>query len=312
MRRIDWILVIVPLLACLFLDQVTKLIAVKIEGIHSFGLVHFVLHQNHGAMLGLFSDLPPLVRVVSLSTGGAFLIGLYALIQFLLPIKSLVLRSGLSFLLGGILGNVFDRVRLGYIIDFIVVGTTERSSPAFNVADAVQWIGYFMMAFALIKEGDVLWPENDTRKKFWVNRKFQLKYCYFLMSVGLILSIIGYFFSYTFLKVTIKELVGENPYLLNRFLVPFTVTYVLISVVFSASLFAIGKIISHRMAGPVYAFEKYINEILTDTAVAERKQLRLRAKDEFQELERLASLVRQWIIKGKPEKTEKIFPDADG
>ena len=57
------------------------------------------LHHNPGAMLGLFSDLPPVLRIVSLSTGGAFLVVIYALIQYLLPIKSLILRSGMSVLL---------------------------------------------------------------------------------------------------------------------------------------------------------------------------------------------------------------------
>ncbi len=293
MRKIDWILVIIPLIACWTLDQLTKIWASGLVGLHEYGPLKLVLHHNHGAMLGLFSELPALLRVVSLSTGGAFLLGLYVLIQYLLPIKSLMLRAGMSFLLGGILGNVTDRIRYGYIIDFIAVGTSDFTSPVFNFADALQWIGYGMMAYALIKDGDLLWPENDTRKKFWVNKKFQLKYCYFLMAAGLILSVIGFFFSYTYLKVTIQELIGSNEIVLHRFLYPFMVTYGIITLLFCASLFTVGKIISHRMAGPIFAFEKFLMDVINHNPEIQGRKFRLRKKDEFQELEGLAAKIQQ-------------------
>jgi signal peptidase II len=288
MSKLEWFFVIFPLIGVWILDQATKVLASSLVGIHEYGPLKLVLFHNHGAMLGLFSELPALLRVVSLSTGGAFLVGLYVLIQYLLPIKSLMLRSGLSFLLGGILGNVTDRIRYGYIIDFIAFGHADIVSPVFNFADALQWVGYGMMAYALIKDGDLLWPENDTRKKFWINKQFQLKYCYFLMAVGLILSLIGFFFSYTYLKVTIQELVGPNSIVLHRFIYPFIVTYAVITAVFCASLFAVGKLISHRMAGPIFAFEKFISDVLQQKPEAQEKKFRLRKKDEFQELENLA------------------------
>lgn len=293
MRKIDWLLVIFPLIGVWTLDQVTKIWASTLVGMQEYGPLKLVLYHNHGAMLGLFSELPALLRVVSLSTGGAFLVGLYVLIQYLLPIKSLMLRAGLSFLLGGILGNVTDRIRYGYIIDFIAIGTPDFMSPVFNFADALQWVGYGMMAYALIKDGDLLWPENDTRKKFWVNKQFQLKYCYFLMAAGLVLSLIGFFFSYTYLKVTIQELVGQNTIVLHRFVYPFMVTYAVITAVFCASLFAVGKVISHRMAGPIFAFEKFIMDVIQQKPEVQGRKFRLRKKDEFQELEGLATRIQE-------------------
>ena len=108
------------------------------------------------------------------------------------------------------------------------------------------------------------------------------------MAVGLILSLIGFFFSYTYLKVTIQELVGPNSIVLHRFIYPFIVTYAVITAVFCASLFAVGKLISHRMAGPIFAFEKFISDVLQQKPEAQEKKFRLRKKDEFQELENLA------------------------
>jgi signal peptidase II len=238
-------------------------------------------------MLGLFAELPPVLRIVSLSTGGAFLVCTYAIIQYLLPIKSLRLRIGMSFLLGGIIGNVTDRIIWGYVVDFIIVGNSKFTSPAFNVADALQWVGYFLIIYAIVQESELLWPENDFRKRLWINRKFQLKYCLILVGVGLSLTVISLVFSYTFLRVTILELVGHNMYLANRFLMPFLITYVMICIFFCAASFLIGRIISHKIAGPIYSFEKYMEEAL----VGKYRDLKLRTKDDFRELEPLAKKI---------------------
>lgn len=289
MRKRDWLLVTLPLIITWLIDRVSKIYASGLQGISTHGPVSFILHHNHGAMLGLFSDLPAVLRIVSLSTGGAFLICSYAIVQYLLPIRSLTLRSGLSVLLGGILGNVADRIMYGYVIDFIVLGTPTLSSPAFNLADALQWVGYGMIVFAIVREGDLLWPENDSRKRYWINKKFQLKYCLVLMAVGLSLTLISLVFSYTYLRVTISELVGNNQFLLNKFLIPFVVTYAIICIAFCGILFAVGRLISHRIAGPVFAFEKF----LIDTFEGKDRGLKLRSGDEFKHLEELAEKVRQ-------------------
>jgi signal peptidase II len=274
-------------------DRLSKMAAAKLVGAVKYGPLSFILHHNHGAMLGLFSDLPAVLRIVSLSTGGAFLICSYAIIQYLLPIRSLTLRSGLSILLGGILGNVADRIIYGYVIDFIVIGTPTLSSPAFNLADALQWVGYGMIVFAIIREGDLLWPEQNSRKQYWINKRFQLKYCLILMGVGLSLTVISLVFSYTYLRVTISELVGNNQFLLNKFLGPFVITYAIICVTFCAILFAVGRLISHRIAGPLYAFEKFLTEVLD----GKERGLKLRAGDEFKHLEELAEKVREELKK---------------
>lgn len=303
MKKREWLIVILPLVATWILDRITKIWASEITQLQSFGPVHFILHHNHGAMLGLFSDLPSVLRIVSLSTGGAFLLCTYALIQYLLPIKSLTLRSGLSVLIGGIMGNVADRIVWGYVVDFIVIGTPSLSSPAFNVADALQWLGYGLIIYAIIREGELLWPENNVRKQYWVNMQFQLKYCFVLMGVGLSLTIICMVFSYTYLRVTIQELVGNNAFLLNKFLVPFIITFGVIAVAFCAVLFAVGRLISHRIAGPLYAFERFLRASLDGQA----STLKLRSGDEFKHLEELAEQVNQRLTQLKKERTVNVI-----
>ncbi len=294
MKKSEWLIVFLPLIATWLVDFMTKQWAESsLVGIKSFGYLGFVLHHNPGAMLGLFAELPPVLRVVSLSTGGAFLLCTYAIIQYLLPIKSLTLRTGLSILIGGILGNVTDRIIYGHVIDFIVIGNVNISSPAFNLADALQWVGYALIATAIIREGDLLWPEDNARKMYWINPHFQLKYCFLLLGVGIGVGLISMVFSYTYMRVTMIELTGNNQIILDKFLIPFVLTFFIITVGFSAGLFTIGKIISHKIAGPIYAFEKF----MTDSMDGKNRPFKLRSKDEFKHLEELANKIREHLIK---------------
>ncbi len=48
---------------------------------------------------------------------------------------------GLSLILGGALGNLYDRVTLGYVVDFILVYYDEYQFPAFNIADSAITLG---------------------------------------------------------------------------------------------------------------------------------------------------------------------------
>ncbi|MGH8596119.1 MAG: signal peptidase II, partial [Gammaproteobacteria bacterium] len=50
-------------------------------------------------------------------------------------------RTGLVLILGGAIGNLIDRLRFGYVVDFIQVYYQEWSWPAFNVADSAITIG---------------------------------------------------------------------------------------------------------------------------------------------------------------------------
>lgn len=286
MKQRHWLIYVwIPLLISWGLDRITKLIAIKHVGTLKFyGIFGLVKHHNYGAMLGLFSDLPPVLRVVSLSTGGAFLIFIFFVIQYLLPSKLVVLRMGLSILLGGILGNVADRISWGYIVDFIVLGSYQGTTPAFNVADMVQWVGYAMIVFSLIRDGKKLWPENDTRKVFLVNPQFQIKYCIKLMLLGVAFAIIAAVYSYTYLRVTIIDLIGHQPQIEGKFLIPFIITFAIVSIAFTIFLFFVGLVLSHRAAGPLYAFEMF----LEDLSKGKIRQLKLRAGDDFQHLEELA------------------------
>lgn len=290
MTRQEWYLNLSILSGVWLSDFITKWLAVTfIKAPQFWGPFGLVLHFNPGAMLGAFADLPPVLRIVSLSTGGAFLFFIYLAIQYLIPVKAPQLRIGMSILIGGILGNVTDRIVRGEVADFLILTGMSKYSPAFNVADALQWVGYLMIVVALIRDGNLFWPEQNYRRSLWVNPSFQTRYIGMLIGMGAGFSLILGVFFYTYLKVTIDALVGSYPQAMEqRFLVPFFITFILIALGFIFTLLILGRILSHRMVGPLYAFEKFLEDLLS----GKDRELKLRTGDDFRHLEELSQKLR--------------------
>jgi signal peptidase II len=279
-----WSLILLPLFAAIILDQLTKSWAIGIQETIHFPFISIHLNLNQGLVLGLFSDLPKLLRVVSLSTGGSFLLFLYLLMQYLLTTPALLLRVGMSLFTGGVLGNAIDRIHWGFVVDFIKLGPPSFQTAIFNLADLFQIVGFILIVYALIKEGDRLWPENEGRKSFWINKKFQFKYSLILTGAGFCLSIITLIFCYTYLRIVLSELPFNAAISVNKILMSFIIIYSLISLVFCVCLFFFGKFISHRIAGPLYAFERFLDNLLD----GKHSELRLRTGDEFKHLEEVS------------------------
>ena len=287
MNKKGWILTILPLFVALGLDQITKFWALGFTEAGPTWTDYFgiVMHYNHGAMLGMFSDLPPLLRVVSLTTSGACLVFVYAVIQFFLPENVMKLRVGLSILLGGILGNVTDRVVHGAVVDFIVLRYDSTLSPAFNVADAVQWVGYALIVYMILFKGHLIWHEDNKRNKVWIDPKYQIKYSVMLASVNLWFSLIFGVYSYTFMRVMILDFMRNGTVSPSKYLTPFLTILVLLSIMFSVTLFLVGRFLSHRSAGPIYGFKRYIK----DLKAGKTYEFKLRNYDEFKQLEDIAA-----------------------
>ena len=97
-------------------------------------------------------------------------------------------------------------------------------------------------------------------------------------------------------KVTIIEFSGHNTRLLDSYLWPFVISFTIVSLVFGAVLFLIGRVLSARIAGPLYAFEKFLD----DLANGKPRKLKLRAGDEFKHLEQLALRLTQALASVQP------------
>ncbi|MET0125718.1 MAG: signal peptidase II [Pseudomonas caspiana] len=71
------------------------------------------------------------------------------------------LAIALALVLGGALGNLYDRVAIGHVIDFIFVHWKEHGFPAFNVADSAITVGAIMLALDMFKSKKTGESAND-------------------------------------------------------------------------------------------------------------------------------------------------------
>lgn len=268
-----------------FLDFYSKKWALHLQGVVSYNFIKFKLVQNPGALLGLFSELPTSLRIISLSTMGIFIVCTFAIIQYILPIQTMKFRIGLSCMAGGIVSNVYDRIIHGSVTDFIILGSTKYTTSPFNIADSVQILGYILVSIGILKNGDLISVAVNKRKKLWINKTFQLKFILFILLIGITLTTLGASFSYTYLKYIIKEISQNNKAMIVKYTLPFLYTYIVISIAFSLILIFVGRILSHRSAGPIYAFEVYVDELLKGRS---EKDFKLRKSDDFKQLEKIA------------------------
>ena len=107
--------------------------------------VRLVFNQNSGALFGLFRESAVLFGIVSLGVVG-LIVAYHARVG-----RSLYLSLALGFLLGGAIGNLIDRLRLGYVVDFVDIGIGDFRWYTFNVADAaISTAIVMLLAAALI------------------------------------------------------------------------------------------------------------------------------------------------------------------
>ena len=121
-------------------------------------LVRLVFSQNSGALFGLFRDNAALFGIVSLGVVG-FIVLYHARVG-----RSLYLSIALGLLLGGALGNLTDRLRLGYVIDFVDLGIGGFRWYTFNVADAAISTAIVMLVGAAIFPSLAGLDEKPTEK----------------------------------------------------------------------------------------------------------------------------------------------------
>lgn len=154
-------IIIIPIL--IILDQLTKWLISKnislgmniivIDGF--FDLVH---SRNRGGIFGIFQNGGIFFLITSL-LALIFLIFLY--IRFFY--KKKVYRYALTFILAGAIGNILDRVRLGYVIDFIRLHIGKHFYwPSFNIADVSIVIGAFILLGYIIFKRDT--TKGETHK----------------------------------------------------------------------------------------------------------------------------------------------------
>lgn len=137
-------------------DQVSKyLIKADFAGnpykvvpvIKNFFTLRFV--KNQGAVWGIFSD-PSHTLMPKIITGLSIL-ALTVVFYFFLKIAADCRWEllALSFIMGGALGNIIDRIMQGYVVDFIDILIINYHWPTFNIADSFISIGVILLIISI-------------------------------------------------------------------------------------------------------------------------------------------------------------------
>jgi len=133
------IVTVAIMILCVVLDQVTKLAVVeKLAPIGTYPLIeeifHFTYVENRGAAFGMLADHRWVFMILSTAAILVMLVWL-----FIEKPKSWWVRISTAFVIAGGIGNMIDRVRLGYVVDFIDCRFIDFY--VFNVADSFVCIG---------------------------------------------------------------------------------------------------------------------------------------------------------------------------
>ena len=164
--------VLLLIFAMTVLDQATKVLVMRffqlgqtVPVIPGFFSLTYV--RNTGAAWGMFGGFNSVLIVVSIAV-----LLLFAVFHRRFMANTPVRDLSLSLLASGILGNLFDRLRLSFVVDFLDFYWADRHFPTFNLADSAICTGVALYAISVVlcqksaqKESPApaLPPEQDSR-----------------------------------------------------------------------------------------------------------------------------------------------------
>jgi len=136
------------------IDRITKVWALKtirsgndIVIIKDFFSIQYL--ENRGAAFGIFQGKTLLLSIVTL-------IVILAMIYYLIKYREIykLTRISLALIIGGALGNLYDRIIYKYVVDFIMLHYKDiYYFPTFNIADILVVVGTIALAISILREG---------------------------------------------------------------------------------------------------------------------------------------------------------------
>ncbi len=134
-------------------DQISKYFAMKyLTKIDTYPIIENVFHltyrENTGAAFSMLRDRQTFLIIM---TSIVVVILIIYLFKVMKNKSSIYLKLPLIFIIGGAIGNLIDRVRLNYVIDFL--DFTLINYPVFNIADSFIVVGSIILAYGVIFKG---------------------------------------------------------------------------------------------------------------------------------------------------------------
>ena len=139
------------------LDQITKTLVQNLMHLYQSieivpNFVHLTFLKNTGAAFGFLAGPRSSLRIAFFVLVSGVAIGcVWYLLKNLRPGRTSLVAS-LSLILGGAIGNLIDRLRMGEVIDFIDLHWHHFHWPAFNVADSSITIGVILLFIQMLRK----------------------------------------------------------------------------------------------------------------------------------------------------------------
>ena len=151
-RRPAWSVFLMVAAVVLLVDQLSKAWVVStVQPGSAFSvlgdLLRVVYSKNSGALFGLFGSVAPVMALVS--------VGVLVVIVWYHghAARSLVLSLALGMLLGGAIGNSLDRIRLGFVVDWVDMGVGSTRFWTYNLADAAVDGAILLLLLGTLRSG---------------------------------------------------------------------------------------------------------------------------------------------------------------
>jgi len=143
--------------AVILLDLWTKALVLARIDLHEaipvipdfFQLVHV---RNTGAAFGIGANASSKLVPLLLNVGAIAVFCVVVVYALRSAVTDRLLQTGLHLILGGAIGNLIDRFRFGYVVDFLDVYVGRHHWPAFNVADSAICIGIALLFLDMRKK----------------------------------------------------------------------------------------------------------------------------------------------------------------
>ena len=145
LANLSWLLLSLLVIA---VDQYTKWLAVTelnyAQPVPVLPFLNWTLLHNTGAAFSFLSEAGGWQRVFFILLAAVFSVVLSVWLTRLAPSQKMV-ASALALIIGGAIGNLYDRLVHGYVIDFIHVFYQNWNYPAFNIADSAIVLGAILL-----------------------------------------------------------------------------------------------------------------------------------------------------------------------
>ena len=255
----------------LLIDQFSKI----------YALSNYNINYNDSFVFGVFSNLPLMIRVSFLVSFFGIVLLTYFVLVYLLNEKLFYFKISLSILVGGISGNVLDKLVHNKAIDFINFNLGEIHI-VYNIADVAQICSIIYILFVVFRRDHLIWFPEDKRSRIFLYPKSQLIFSAQVCGAAMSGYLIIFIFAYSVISTSFNSYVRAVP----DFWSQFTLSALILGLLLFLVIFLFSIKISNQYFGPIYKLEQYV--LKKDFT----KDFKLRENDRFKNLEDIISSIR--------------------